>query len=106
MRIQGPRYLDAVLPEFHDKDLSSDPDPQDVVASGEIDVFLHGHTHHPKIETLDNGVTVINPGHTKSEWDRGYEPSFAILSIDQDQIDVKIYSLLADKIVQNSKICK
>lgn len=90
----GWKMLLSHTPETHYNDLPSDPDPQEIIKNRDVDVFMHGHTHHPKIETLDNGVVVINPGHAKAEWDRGYEPSFAILTIAQDRLDIDIRWLL------------
>lgn len=102
----GWKILMSHTPERHFNDLPSDPDPQEIVSSGEVDVFLHGHTHHPKAEKLENGTVVINPGHTKSDWDRGYTPTFAILTLDETQLDVEIHSLLEKKIFQKCQFCK
>jgi len=45
-----------------------------------VDVVLFGHTHIPEI-SYNNKILFINPGHLKTVDQKGYEPSFIILDI-------------------------
>ena len=70
--------------------------PEEVLLNGACDVFLHGHTHAPEIRSED-GVVIINPGHLKGVVDRGSPPSFALISLTKNKMDVSIYDLVAEK---------
>jgi predicted phosphodiesterase len=100
----GWKLLLSHTPEVHFNDLPSDPDPQEIVRNKEVDVFMHGHTHHPKTEVLENGVVVHNPGHTKDEFDRGYAPSYSILDVSESEIVISIRSLLEGDVIKVNKI--
>lgn len=86
----GWKFMLSHTHEPHPHDLSADPDPARLVASGKIDVLLFGHLHRPSIET-QNGVLLLNPGHLKDKEKRGVRPSYAVLELERDRIDAKIY---------------
>ncbi len=90
---EGWRFFLTHTPNPHYNDLKEDEDPEDVIREKKADVLLHGHTHHPKIE-MENDVLIINPGHMKEAFDRGYDPSFAILDVSKESINVEIEYLL------------
>ena len=53
-----------------------------------IDILISGHTHMPLNEVIE-GIHLINPGSTYLPRG-GSLPSYAILTIDQDQVQVEI----------------
>jgi len=57
----------------------------------EADFILHGHTHIPRDETLDN-IRYLNPG-TVSRPTRGAPPSYGILTLSKSKVDWKIRRL-------------
>ena len=63
-----------------------------MVARGEADVVLHGHTHIPRDEVV-SGVRFINPGHLKPDDKRGHQPSFAILEVKDKKISVELLEI-------------
>jgi len=73
----------------HRNDLPGDPDPEEAINYRQIDVLLFGHTHEPTIE-VRNGVLCVNPGNLR-ENDKKHAPTYAVLSIDEDEIEVTIY---------------
>lgn len=91
--VLGWRFFLTHTPEAHFNDHISDPDPQAVLATGDIDFFCHGHTHHPKLE-MSGDVCVLNPGHLKEGDRRGYPPSYAILTVSENAVSVRIQTLL------------
>ena len=78
----------------HRNDLTSDPDPEEAVNYHRIDVLLFGHTHIPLVE-VRNGVLCVNPGNLKSD-DKKHGPTYAILRIDEDEIEATIYDALSN----------
>lgn len=52
------------------------------------DIVCYGHTHVSKITRRD-GVLLVNPGSARLPRD-GKSPSYAIMEIEEDQVDVKI----------------
>lgn len=87
--VLGWRLFLSHTPDYYYTDLPEDLDPQLVWENGDCDVFCHGHTHKPEIELKDKRVRV-NPGHLKSEWDRGYPPTFAKLIVTEQKVQVEI----------------
>jgi uncharacterized protein len=99
---EGWRFFLTHTPTRHYNDLQEDEDPRLVIEERKADVFLHGHTHKPKAE-MENGVLVINPGHMKEPFDRGYAPSFAVLELSKASIEVTIMYLLSDTLYKQFK---
>lgn len=63
---------------------------KDEARSRGADIVLYGHTHRPVIER-ENGLIVINPGSLTYPRQEGHAPSYALMTIDEnDCIDVKI----------------
>lgn len=89
--------------DYHD--LPEDEDPEDVIFQQKCDVLFHGHTHHPRIEKVGN-VWVINPGHTKSKFDRGYPPSYAIVTVSSVIVKCSIIELLTGDMLLEKEIKK
>lgn len=96
---EGWRFFLTHTPEPDSHDLPTDIDPCQVIQDQDCDVFLHGHTHYPKIQVV-NDVMVINPGHTKAEMDRGSAPSYAVIDLTKNTINVTIKMLLESGVVQ------
>jgi len=92
-------------PTSHYNDLNIDEHPEDVIKQKKCDIFCHGHTHHPKVENI-NDVWVINPGHIKDETDRGYPATYAILDLNKASFTVTIYHLLDNKIFLQKECVK
>ena len=59
------------------------------------DIVLVGHTHLHEITSVGNAV-VFNPGHLKSPSDKGREPTFGIIEIDNDTIRLTVHDLNGD----------
>lgn len=106
---QDPRISNRLVKEFsnwklllthapttHKNDLSTDKDPEDIIAKEKINIVLYGHTHIPRIEEKNN-VLWINPGHLKT-WDKkGYPPSYALVELEESQVKVRIIDLIKGK---------
>jgi len=82
----------------HQNDLTDDPDPEEAVNYHKVDVLLFGHTHIPLVE-VRNGVLCVNPGNLKDD-DKKHGPTYAILRINEDEIEATIYDAPS-----NSAIC-
>jgi len=78
----------------HRNDMPDDPDPQEAVKFRQIDVLLFGHTHLPAIE-VRNGVLCVNPGNLKED-DKKHTPTYAVLKIDEDEIEATLYDALSN----------
>jgi putative phosphoesterase len=87
--VEGWKFMLSHTRESHPHDLSTDPRPELLAASGEVDVLLFGHLHAPSIE-VENGVLLVNPGHLKDRDRRGFPPSYAILDVYPGRIEAKI----------------
>ncbi len=92
LEIEGWRVLLTHTKERHENDLSGDISPEDSVKNGAIDIVLYGHTHIPAI-AKEGTVYLLNPGHLKATDKKGYQPSFAVLDIEKDNIDITIKRL-------------
>jgi len=76
----------------HANDLPGDPDPEELAATQKVDVVAYGHTHIPSIEEKEY-VLWVNPGHLKSKDKKGYSPSYAILDISPEKVEVRVVDL-------------
>lgn len=94
--INGWKVLLTHTRERHANDLVDDTPPEQYLREGSIHIVLYGHSHIPAI-AIENGIYLINPGHLKSNDKRGYEPSYALLNIEKDSIDVSIRTLVSGK---------
>jgi hypothetical protein len=56
------------------------------------DIILYGHTHKTELK-VENGKLYLNPGHMKSDKDKGRLPSYGLLSIDCGKIEAAIYEI-------------
>jgi putative phosphoesterase len=92
IEIEGWKILLTHTKEKHENDLPEDISPENSIKNNTIDIMLYGHSHIPAIG-IEGTVYCINPGHLKSEDKRGFEPSYALLDITQDSIDVLIKGL-------------
>ena len=54
-------------------------------------IVIHGHTHSRRNETV-NGILFINPGAISYARDK-YDGSYAIIDIEDNQVEVKFYTL-------------
>ncbi len=68
-------------------------DPADArgLLYADSNIILHGHTHCPSCQIDQRGKLFINPGHLKSRRDRGYDASFAVLTIHSGLLVVEHY---------------
>jgi predicted phosphodiesterase len=57
-----------------------------------VDIILHGHTHHPKMELAD-GLFLMNPGHLKGPKDKNIPPSFGLLDIGTKDVTATLFDL-------------
>ena len=54
-------------------------------------IVIHGHTHSRRNEMI-NGILFINPGAISYARDK-YDGSYAIINIEENQVEVKFYTL-------------
>jgi len=105
IEIEGWKFLLTHTKEKHEKDLPGDVSPENMVKTGQADIVLYGHTHIPTIAKEGN-VYLINPGHLKAEDNKGYQPSYAMLNIEKDKIDVVLKRLNTKEILMRETITK
>ena len=86
------------LQDSHDR--PEDINPEVAHKKYGVEVILHGHTHQYRAEKSEDGLVMINPGHLKSEEDRGFVPSFAVLEVRRPHLNVKIVSMMTGKIME------
>ena len=55
-------------------------------------IVIHGHTHSRRNE-MNNGILFINPGAISYARDK-YDGSYAIINIEEKQVEVKFYTLI------------
>ncbi|MBT3181536.1 MAG: YfcE family phosphodiesterase [Deltaproteobacteria bacterium] len=78
--------------DSHDR--KGDMNPERARSKFKADVLLHGHTHrHRAVESADDGLIVINPGHLKDAHDRNSPASFAIIDVNKGNLSVKFIGL-------------
>ena len=75
--------------EKHPNDLPTDLDPAELLRSHAIHIFLHGHTHAPRIEKT-RGAWHINPGHMKRHDKKNHPASFALLDLGDEEATTQI----------------
>ncbi|HOE90586.1 MAG TPA: metallophosphoesterase family protein [Candidatus Cloacimonadota bacterium] len=64
--------------------------PKDLdLTSKNIDIFIHGHTHLSLIDEHKTFV-ILNPGHLKSEIDRGEHPTYMVLEVKDHDLMVSL----------------
>ena len=93
----GLKFLLTHTETRHPYDDPQDSDPE--LACYEVDVVLFGHTHVPEFEERQ-GVVWINPGHLRNRTDRGQAPTFAILRLDPPELQVQIFGLKDELLLQ------
>jgi putative phosphoesterase len=77
--------LNILLVHFLEKDAAQD----DIQRS---DIILFGHTHKEELR-LDDGKLYCNPGHLKGPLEKNMPPTFAILVIEDRNVNVIIYNM-------------
>ena len=87
--------------DFHD--LPDDLDPEVVLRNQNCDIFCHGHTHRPEIQE-DGKVVVLNPGHLKSDFDRGFPASYATLILTPHSCEIKIIDFFSELVLKTLTI--
>ncbi|MDI6811122.1 MAG: YfcE family phosphodiesterase [archaeon] len=92
LKIYGLYTLITHTEESHENDLEIDIKPEELVQNKVINLLLHGHTHIPRIEEL-NDVIFVNPGHLKKRDKRGYPPTYAVLEFSEEKLMAKIIKL-------------
>jgi putative phosphoesterase len=95
----GWKFLVSHTNESHPHDLSRDPRPERLMASGEVDVVLFGHLHVPSIEDR-GGILLLNPGHLKKKDKHGFQPSYAVLKLLGGRIEAEIIELGTGRVVE------
>ena len=80
-------------------DLSDDIDPTETAKNGDTKVVLYGHTHQPLVSEK-NGAIYINPGHLKIDDRRGDPPTFGIIEIKNNKLDIRIIDLNGDVLIE------
>lgn len=98
VELRGWKFLLTHTKEHHNNDTPDDIVPEQHVRDGTVDIVLYGHSHVPAI-AIENNVYLINPGHLKSEDKRGYEPSYAVLTVEKESVDVIIKGLTSGKTI-------
>jgi putative phosphoesterase len=93
----GLKFLLTHTETRHPYDDPQDLDPE--LTCYEVDVVLFGHTHVPELEERQ-GVVWINPGHLRDRTDRGQAPTFALLHLDPPELQVQIFRLKDELLLQ------
>jgi uncharacterized protein len=104
MEIYDWRFFLTHTKDSHSNDGAYDLKPEQILENKTCDIFLYGHTHKPEIKKVDDGLILLNPGHLKSEMDRGFAPSFAVLEIEKASVDMKILNLSGGCVFQDRLI--
>ncbi|MBC7106632.1 MAG: YfcE family phosphodiesterase [Firmicutes bacterium] len=94
----GRRVLFTHTPASHANDLPGDPRPEELAARREVDVVAYGHTHVPLVEERE-GVLWVNPGHLKERDKRGHAPSFAVVDLAPERVEVRLVDLAGGAVV-------
>ena len=88
----GTKVLISHTDKIHENDLPDDLDPEEIVSAKLVKAVFYGHTHIPLVDER-NGALFVNPGHLKDEDKKGFMPSFAIVEIQDDEIEAAVFSL-------------
>lgn len=102
---EGWRFLISHTDSSHPLDLPGDLKPESILRSHKVDVFLHGHSHRPRLEVVD-GILLLNPGHLKQEDEKGIKPSFGLIEIDRNSLRARIVDLLTGEEIFTVKLEK
>lgn len=94
----GKRFLLTNTKVRHENDLQGDPDPQELVAKGEVDVVLYGHSHIPEV-SAQGGVLFLNPGHLKEEDKKGYPPTYGLVEVEGERVSGMVYDLYSGEVL-------
>lgn len=90
--VEGWRIFLTHTPESHYNDLATDIKPETVVARGEADLFLYGHTHIAEVRQ-GNGIVFVNPGHMTAHESRGCGMSYGLIELEGDRLRVRVIRL-------------
>lgn len=89
----GVVFLISHTPTHDKHDRTGDINPGRAISNYGAQVLLHGHTHKFGAIRAVDGLIVINPGHLKSEADRGAMPTFAVIDVKEPDISVKFVDI-------------
>jgi len=98
--IDNIKFLLTHSPHITGSDLPGDKSPEEL--SAEADIVLFGHTHTPSIEIINDKIW-INPGHMKSQYDRGSPASYCMINTEKP-VRMEIRELLTNKIILDYSI--
>jgi putative phosphoesterase len=105
IELGGWKFLLTHTKEKHENDPPHDISPDEMINSGSVNIVLYGHSHIPAIGK-EGDVYLINPGHLKSEDKKGFDPSYAVLNIEKDTVDVIIKKLNSGELVLRETITR
>ena len=92
----APSIPNMLVETFEGVTLSCAHADQDLTARERgANIVMTGHTHVAKIGKLGDAI-YVNPGHLKSSRDRGQSPSYAVIHIQGDVLDIAIHELNGD----------
>jgi hypothetical protein len=100
--IGGCRILFTHTRGAHQNDLPADPKPEELAATGAVDIVAFGHTHIPEIR-WEGGVLWVNPGHLKEQDKKGYGPSFGVLDLTAEAVTTRLVDLNSGVVFQGWK---
>lgn len=92
IHVENWRIFLTHTPESHYNDLATDIKPESVIARGEADLFLYGHTHIAEIRQ-GNGMVFVNPGHMTAHERRGCGMSCGLLELEGNRLRVRVIRL-------------
>jgi len=103
--VHGWRFYLTHTPTKHYNDLPDDSDPEAIISQQQADVVFHGHTHRYCIDEKNN-VIIMNPGHCKAPYDKGYCATYGVIKASPETLSLAIYELFSgrkilDKIVSS-----
>ena len=88
-----PRYPTIKTISILDWQFSIGHVKQDLIKKNDqSDFYLFGHTHQPTI-FQQNKICYVNPGHLKRSMDRGFEPTYATIELNNTTANIKIFDL-------------
>lgn len=79
-----------------------DHKPEKIIEDANTDVFLYGHTHVPDLK-IKSDILFVNPGHLQNDDQRGFDPSFAVMEINENILSVVIFDFRSKKIIKEIK---
>lgn len=103
-------YIDGTIPPILEVEIENwlfvlAHDVEDLLKTkSPADIYLYGHTHHSNYDNIDDRH-FINPGHLKSETDRGHKASYAVLEINNNNAEVE-FKYLDGKIFRQKSLKK